>query len=392
MVAGLFDDHGVSYDSSGRWVTLSGQDYTALLLAKQWPPTARGKPRRIPVGRKLDVILREILLEADDTGRLEITLENITAGDVPIVSPQSNGQKRGITVEQSTNYWEVMYKLAIRHGFILFVRGLKVVLTKPQNLPDDKAERIRRMVWGRNIESLTMDRHLGKEVAPAIVIHAYDQTLREPMVVDFPVGHFKGVKANTRAAKKAGETGTTTKTDEYQIIPVYGITDRATLQAMARSLYEQIGSGERTVTFSTKDLTDLAETEHDLLDLAAGDAVTVEFDEFNVNRALLANPDVKPAVKFQHLVDRGFGEQIAQIIAEKYNELKALDRPMRVREASYEWSAKDGVSIEAQLVDFVVPLRDADTKPARKGRKKVKDGKAVGLTDAQEKALKVQHG
>jgi len=402
MVAGLFDDHGVTYDSSGRWVTISGQDYTALLMEKQYPPTAKGRPRRIPVGKKLDVILKELLAGADTTGRLELKVENLAAGEVPTVKPQTKGQKRGIVVEQDTSYWDIMYKLAIRHGFILFVRGLSVVLTKPQNLHSSTDRKIRRMVWGRNLEALTMDRHLGKEVAPNIVIKAYDSSLREPITVDFPVGHFKKVKkSGGKANKKTGKT--TTKTDEYQIIPVYGITDRETLQAMAESLYHQLGSGERTVSFSTKDLTDLSEDEQDLLNLAAGDAVTIEFDEFNINRALLANNAVTKegkrvvpeGVKVQHLVDRGFGEAIAQVIAAKYNDLKTLDRPLRVREATYTWSVKDGVGIEAQLVDFILPggAREADQKKARKESKKAdKDGKPVGLPEAREKALKDQHG
>ena len=397
MVAGLFDDHGLSYDSSGRWVTISGQDYTALLMEKQFPPTAKGRPRRIPVGRKLDVILTELLAQADTTGRLAFKTENLEAGAIPTVKPQTSGQKRGIAVEQDTSYWDVMYKLAIRHGFILFVRGLDVVLTKPQNLKDDQDRRIRRMAWGRNIESLTMDRHLGKETAPNIVIKAYDSSLREPITVDFPIGHWKKVKVSGGKKSKTGKTSskTITKTDEYQIIPVYGITDRATLQAMAESLYHQLGIGERTVSFSTKDLTDLSEDEKDLLNLAAGDAVAITFDEFNLNRALLANPKVTEGVKFQHLVDRGFGEAIAQIIAKKYDDLKALDRPMRVREASYTWSVKDGVGVEVQLVDFIMPAgaREADEKaPRKKQKKKDKDGEIIGLTEAQENALKVQHG
>jgi hypothetical protein len=170
----------------------------------------------------------------------------------------------------------------------------------------------------------------------------------------------------------------------------YGITDRSVLQAMAKSLYHQLGSGERTVSFTTRDMTDLAESENDMLNLAAGDAVSIQFDEYNVSAALLQNEDVPEGVKVAHLEARGYSKQIAQIVAAKYTELRALTRPLRVREVSYEWSVKDGLAIECQLVDFIVPdgEREADTKTARK--KKRKSTRKVGAKE--ETALVKQHG
>lgn len=385
VIAGLWDDHTFALSDGGRWVTITGQDYTALLMAKQWPPTAKGRAQRIPVGKRLDTLMKEILSKADDTGRLALAVENIPVGDLPTVKAELRHHKRGIPVEQDTSYWDVLYKLATRHGFILFVRGLDVVLTTPQNLKDDKDRRIRRMVWGANITSLEMTRHLGKETTPAVVLKAYDDSLRAPLTIDYPEGSFTKIKKKARKSKAGKESINIRKTDEYVIIPVYGITDRQTLKRMAKARWTQLGESERQVTFATKDMSDFHD--RDLMDLASGDAFGIEFDEFNIDRALLANPKVAPEVKFKHLTDRGFGAAVSQVIADKYDELEAMKRPMRVRECTYDYSADQGVSIECVLQDFIVVdgARDAAAKPPRKKKRRTRNsGKKLSIVTEGE--------
>lgn len=393
MVAGTFDEAAVELSSSGQWMTITGQDYTAYLIGKQWPPTEQGTARRIPLGKRLDVLLGEILAEADDTGRLAIRVEGIDPAKLPIVQAQTAAQGRGIAVEQDTSYWDVIYKLAVRHGFIAFVRGVDVVIAPPKNLDSHGDARIRRMAWGKNLEALEMTRRLGKEQAPAIVIKAYNPGDREPITVDYPPGTFTKIRETTRTSKKGKTSKTIKRTDEYRVIPVYGVSNRETLERMAASLHEQLGRAERSVRFSTRDLTDLAD--RDLMDLAAGDAVQISFEEFNVDRALLVNDAVATEVKVEHMVARGYGRAVAKVIAEKYQELKAIKGPLRVREVTYEYSLDNGISIEAELLDFVVAegARDAEVRqPAASRRRRRADGSEVGLTPAQEAANQRQHG
>ena len=396
QVAGLFDEHGMDLDSSGRWVTVQGQDYTNLLASEQYPPTSKGRARRIPTGKRIDVILQQLLTEADQTGRLKLVVENIEVGNLPKVGGREvRANKRGIPVEQDTTYWDVMHKVASRYGMILFVRGLEVVLTRPQNLGVEYAHRIKRLAWGRNLASLELTRKMGKEQVPAIVIQAYDEEKKRTISVDYPRGSFTKVKTKFKTSKvKQKKSVNIRKTDEYKIIPVYGITDRKVLLDMAKTMHTILGRAERVVRFSTMDLKDLQSK--DLLDLAAGDAVTVDFEEFNINRAMLANEKVTVEAKFSHLLARGFGEAVARVIAEKYRELQSLKRPLRVREATYDWSADGGISIEAELVDYIVidGIREGTQKDARKSKRKnlKKDGTPVGQTVSEAAAFVRQHG
>lgn len=380
-IAGLFDGHDFMLDSGGKWVTINGQDYTDYLIKKQWPPLPNGRARRVPVGKRLDLLLTEILADADEEGRLELVVDGIKPSALPVVGKSEvRSHKRGIPIKQETSFWDVMYSLAVRHGCILFVRGLEVVLSRPQNLSELTGGKIRRMAWGHNLTQLNLTRELGKEVAPTVVVKSYDGA-GKVITVDHPPGTFTKIKRRSRKAKRTGKTKTSIKkTEEYRIETVYGITDPVVLRNIARTKYDQLARPERKVRFATKDLRDFEGKP--ILDLASGDAFTIGFAEFNLE--LLANQDVSEQTKFNHLRARGFAQPVARIIAEHYTKLKFLERPMRFREGSIDYTVEDGITIEGELVDFVVidGIRDPAARESRKAKRGVKfqgaDGKAKG--------------
>lgn len=374
MIAGLFDRGSIKLSNEGKWVTINGQDYTAHLASIQWKPNPNGSARRIPVGKRIDLLFEDLLDEADPTGRLSVDVRGIEASDLPVVgSGEVHGSARGIPVEQNTSYWDVLYKIAIRYGLITFVDGLDVVLTRPKTITDKATSSIKRLVWGHNLESLDLERELGKEQTPTIVVKSYDPVQRRTITVEFPPGQIQHervsnashvkvrgtqLRAKTtekqrakQAAKKKGKTTTTLrKRDEYQIVPIYGITDRKVLEKIAENRYHLIGKAERRCIAKTRDLRDMRES--DMLNLSAGDAVSIEWDEFN--RELLSNPDVPDATKVEHLVTRGFNRATAQLVARRYAQLEGLDRPLRVKEATYTYDADNGIDIELELYDFIV--------------------------------------
>lgn len=376
-IAGQFDDVSCEFTTSGRWVTISGQDYTLFLKGRQWPPKStsvfRGKvnaktgkqaggkkngklvgvARRIPTGKRLDQILEDILAEADPSGRLKLTPKNLDVTTLPTVGDgETRGNQRGIPVKEQTSYWDVMYKLATRYGCILYVSGLDVVLAKPKNITSNAVTDLRKLHWGHNVDSLRISRSLGKEKVPRIVVRGYDQKQRKTVTETYPEND-QEIPAGTLGVNQ----------DEYQIIPVYGITDRRVLRQMAENLFHIIGRGEHKMVVSTRDLRD--QNDKSILDLEPGDAVDVDFVDFN--REVLANPKVSEQAKAQHLVDRGYNPTVAQVIAGNYSRLFGNKRPMRVREASFSYDTDSGIQIELELTDFIVinGVRTADNQVSR---------------------------
>lgn len=414
QIAGLFDRDALEMSEDGKWVEIAGQDYTAHLASIQWPPTAGGRARRIPVGKRVDLLLEEILREADPDGKLHIDVRGIERSTLPVVgAAEVDSHKRGIPVEQDTSYWDVMYKLATRHGLILFVDVLDVVLSRPKTITDRDQGQVRRMAWGHNLLSLRMERDLGKEQVPTIIVKGYDPVTRKAVTVEYPDGttHEPATtqalvsasgkklhprqKVTTRTSKKGKVTTTVRSRDEYQIVPAYGISDRAVLRQMAENLYHLRGKAERRVTASTRDLRDMRES--DLLNLTAGDAVTIDWNEFN--REMIADPAVPEAAKVEHLVSRGFNREVAAEVARRYVLLEGLKRPLRVREVSYEFDQGQGISIEMQLIDFIVidGIRSdsgAQATPRAERRRQTLVGKfgvPIGWSEEEETAKIRRH-
>lgn len=405
-VAGLFDDASLKMNSDGKWVTITGQDYTDFLIKKQWKPLANGHARRVPTGKRLDIILAEILEEADEEGRLRLVVENMDPTRLPVVGRnETRSNQRGIPVKSETSYWEVMYKLATRHGALLFVRGQDVVLSRDKNITDQFDPRIKRLAWGKNIESVDLSRRLAKVAAPTIVLRSYDPKTRQTIEVDFPPNAFARLKTDSVFGQRGKHTevkvsggGKTKrgkdrkvsikKSEEYQIIPIYGITDRATLLEAAELRYNRIAREEREMTLVTRDLKDL--DGDDLLTLSAGDAVSLDFSEFN-KETVIMDPRVSKEVKMATLRGRGFSPDVAAVIVKHADKLQFLSRPMRVRECSFDYTSDDGVRVELVLQDFIVVngRRDVDTKPGKRDSRDNRLG-GKGFTKVREDANRRQ--
>lgn len=410
-IAGTFDDCDLELSEDGKWVTIKGQDYTAFLAAIQFPPNSSGTARRIPVGKRLDVIVDNLLEEADPDRQLSVDVRGLDVASLPIVSSELITNSRGITVESGTSYWDVIYKLVERYGFICFVDGLDVVISRPKTITEKDTSSIRRMVWGTNLEHLTMRRHLGKEQAPTIVVRSYVPG-KGTITAEFPNGTIdrsgvfvkrksgdrnaskltfkRRIKESTSVSKKGKVKTTVRERDEYQFVDVHGITDQAALRRIAENRYNLLGKAERTVIAKTNDLRDIHGTS--LLNIAAGDAFTIEWDEFNVE--MLSNPAITAAAKQRQLEARGYQATVAQTIVKHYQILQGLTRPLRFKEGTLEYDIETGVSLELELQDFMVvdgvrPDSGATRTPTLDQRRETlrrNDGTQIGWSQKYKQA------
>ncbi len=376
-IVGLFDEDDLEMSESGKWVTISGQDYTAHLASIQWPPNPSGTARLIPVGKRLDDFVRDLLAVADPDGNLNVDVRGVKVSDLPVVgNSETRSTTRGIPVEQGTTYWDVIYKTVERYGLIAFVSGFDVVISRPKTISETNAASVKRLTWGKNLAHLSMKRHFGKEQVPTIVVRSYDPRTKQTISVEHPSGgtidrsvtidatkhaglksKVHGfVKQSTSTSKKGKVKTTLRERDEYQIVDVYGITDRAVLAKIAENRYHLLGKAERTVTVKTRDLAIPGDTPGrdlvDILGVEAGDAFFIEWDEFN--REVLADPRLSEGAKAEYLIRRGFNSQIANTIARHYAILDGLDRPLRFKEGTITYDCDSGIEIEMVLQDFIV--------------------------------------
>lgn len=370
VIAGLVDDAHYHVGGDGRMFQISGRDYTALLLDRQWDQT-----KRFPVGIPLDVAVQQLVDEAANakrTGRV-LTVKVVGTDAVPTLGQANrkasalttagkfsvskkgklkvpnSGQgnvhhnKKGIPVHGGSSYWDVIYRQCIRLGLIVFVRGTDVIISTPQTLIESTGGRSRRVAYGRDLATLDIDRKLGKETVPQIEVVCYDPKSRQSISAKFPEGKVKPT------------TGIGTKKDETQLVTVHGITDPGQLAKIAEMYYNNLARAEATIKFTTKDLKDL--DGNDLIFLRPGDPVLLGFEG-------IFNEDFKQrtdAERFDYLQNLNYSSNVAKVIAQEYDRWSKFEVPFYTKDVQLDWSQEGGLAVDVVAMNYISPPRDNAT-------------------------------
>ena len=334
-VVGLFDQANLQFSDSGRVASITGQDYTSLFIAKGWDVKKSGNGGRVPGGKTLDKVLQILIDQVDGAKAMSLKVET---GDLPLpVIGKWDGKahKKGRPVLAGKNYWDVMYELAIRYGFILFVRNLDIVLTTPRVYVEGRTQ-VKKMTWGRNLTSLRLSRKIGKEQVPIIEVRSYDSKARRTRKVRYP-----------KNPKQKAVTGLGTIREEVRIHTVPGIRTDAHLLQVAETIYHLLGRAEQQVEFVTRDLVDVEGA--DMIELRNGDAIAIGLAPNSSDLLEGQNESQRKRT----LVDLGYDQQVAATIAKGFDQLSVFAHPFRVREATFEWSADGGLEISVRCQSFV---------------------------------------
>jgi hypothetical protein len=366
-IVGLFDQTGIEYGRGERTFHIEGLDFTALLCSKQWDPFRR-VPSGVPLSRFLETLLAEASPSRGGAAHGSLTLDFQADADPTIGATKGNnfrytkkGKIRGrvqprvkITTgstesrrvkhagykptDKVKHYWDLIFEVVTRYGLICFVEDFRLVVTTPRSRLDeaDAQDRLRKLSWGRNLDSLRWERNMGKDRTPQIKVVSWDAEAQRIVSGVFP-------KDGRKAAVGIG-----TNFEEVQTYTLYDIHDEATLERAAESIYDQRARGESRIVITTDDLAD--NDGRDLLDIRAGDPLLISFDPFNLDE-LRARGNAR--ARAQYMVSRGFRPQIAQAFSDNLDALIAFRKPFRVREADIEWSNDTGISVEAELQEFI---------------------------------------
>ncbi len=394
VMHGLVDDPSMTFDTQGKIFRVSGRDYTALMLDRPYPPL-----QSISTGRDLAVTVQDIIDEAtgfvavgplnqgrvrgdqlkvvyaDDVDEL-LGLQVDTVGEGIIKKKSNNADELKkmraaakkanaktakkprtdtgrskvtsvrMPVPSGRNYWDVVSELCLSYGRLVYVDGNNVVIRRPQSMSEETADRTLRFAYGRNLASLAISRHIGREAAPQIVASFYDEKARKFVEVKWPTDDKKLVMT----------TGSNTINFRRIALPP-GIRDQGQAEQICEAAYHTYGRSESSVKFSTKALRDLRSM--NVLRLKAGDPISVGWDAFDKQDVR----DKSVNEREQLLLDLGYRREVAQIVAANYDKLDQLRRPMYTKEATLTWSKVDGISVDVDAINYVVASRD-DKKAA----------------------------
>jgi hypothetical protein len=345
LVTGLADNAEMSYGKEGRVFRVDGRDYTGLLLDRQWDPKVK-----VPSGVLLTKAVQKLVddgVGAAKHGGRTLTVKWVSDDPIPVVGATSTKTKKnGQPVKDGSSFWDVIYRLVLREGKIVFVRGFEVVITDPQTMTLQSAAQTAKVAYGRNLSTLKVERKLGKEKTPQCKVVSYDPTTRTAISAVFP------------ERKDPVKTGVGTNKEEVQVFTVRGIQDRTALKKHAEAMYNNLARAEAKAQFTTKSLTDLSEVEVSLLRLRAGQPISVSFDPFNVE---LLEEMPTADQRYRYLLTQGYSSQVAALVADSYELVDQFRRPLYVREVGVSWSHQEGITLDIEAMNFVVPDRDDQT-------------------------------
>lgn len=389
LVTGLIDVASITLSTDGGSVSMSGRDYTGLLTDREWNPLKSGKAGRVPDG-PLDQVVQSLVDEATNAKEIGTTLQvtlvdyevdpiqknvskTITSTKVKIPptsvhTSKTHRQKRGIAVKADSTYWDVIYKLCVANGYICFVQGFNVYITKPHVLQADQEQTWGhwRVAYGRNLEKLEVTRKMAKDACPQIRINSYNSALKQTITGVFPddtdhvaldTNALKGHGINGGAKSKfktRSVTGVGTKRDDYRVYTERNDRTVAQLKELARTTYYALSRGEGTVKLSTPNLKDL--DNGDLLKIKSGDAIYIKWDAFNSD--VMMNNDIPAAQKIATLQNMGYSLDVATLVATQYDKLDYFRQNFYVKTVEYAWDVDSGIQIDVEAMNYINAERD----------------------------------
>lgn len=227
---------------------------------------------------------------------------------------------------------------------------------------------VRTLVFGSNLESLSVKREYTKKAAVNIEVRSYDATRKNLIVARFPEEKDRVVNALPAQGQNDHDWKVYRLRD--------GITDLKTLKAVAEETYNN-GRLEIGVDLKTKDLCAYGgdESDPDLLDIRNGDPIRLLVGAQGSVSAMGKTEAIfgSPAGMAEDLQKKGFSAEFAKAAAKSYNDA-SFQTLFRVGEAGFDWDAEQGISVSIMAMNYIEARVDrpavTDVQVRGNGKKK----------------------
>jgi len=420
-LAGVVDSWRMTHDGSGSWIQMEGRDLRGIFL---------DSPIDLRIFKQIDLrgTIVDVVGAIIDTHPAGEDMEIVAFPDEwPNQELPSPADKDGLTrvrrkangagaslgsQSNNANYWDIITKYCLLVGGIPYFRGRQLHIRKARSvfsqqttknfrlspfrapnsqLPvprvDDLGEDyyVRRMVYGRNIDSLTFERKFTGTKVPVIEVVSHDQSGPSRGPGKLLIQQWPPKDKKTARISGVAPSGEVAQTD-IKRIRVPGIRSKEQLLEIAKDLYEEIGRQEIGGAVMTKSLASLngENSDPDLLRLQPGDGV-----EFLVDVQAL-NSRSPISSQFTDANRRSFDEQVEAIrqdwlrksgtvdenlirvlVATGRSSIIDLLRFFRVANIRYNWQ-NGVVAVNFDFQNYIVVRSDevpAENKTPRRRRR-----------------------
>jgi hypothetical protein len=273
-------------------------------------------------------------------------------------------RKRGsLHVKPDGDAWSIWQQCVGMMGLISFFELDTCIVTTATDLYT--AVDPPRLIYGRNILDFTEERNNDRQLK-GVGITSFNPITGQTLEALYNplAGNKKKIKP---AAKRRRKPATVDDSKEYDVFSYPGLTEQAAVDAVARRVYEERSRQELEGTLTTVEMSiDTASgATFDLLLLGAGDTIEVKF--LGDEDAAFVKSFTSRAERVQYLLDRGYSEPVAQIIAGNVDALTSKSSLFYVKSVTTELeSSSDGSGsfrLEIAYCNKIDPKGGAELTP-----------------------------
>ena len=376
------------YSSDGEQITMAARDFTGLLIDKQVPTTVL---EAIQWGEPLPNVVAAVVHSFPATATMPVVWD-ATGPDGPQAPPMAQQMQRHVqgadgktptdkAQTSETTYWDLVTDLCVVAGVVPLIYLDKLYLLQPRTLFQSTADKAPTMVWGGNIERMSISRKFGRLKTQPVEVRCFYPGEKETAFARFPesdqaeadVQAGQQIKGAKRASTKLKADGTPSGkggsiTYRVKDVSHLGVT-KDQLPKIAEGLYLELSHQQMEVTLDTADMASFGQdpTSADLLSLRAGDPVNVLVRDIrNPQGSLpLFNPVTLAAVQMMSpqeladdLVRRGIARTVAPALSRALKQSSRLST-FRTRKATHKLGT-DGYSCSVQCAAFAEIQLTAD--------------------------------
>lgn len=406
---GFVDDWTITLDGTdGDTIELDCRDLTALLLDQKLP-SGVSIDLSLPIDEGVRGLLNSLPGTRGVSVRFGIAGEQGSAPVPADAIPRARRGRRGGTARRGRaggsdmNLWDHITEVCTQVGLVPVFEDSELRIIRPRTFYEGR-DTARRMVYGRNVETLSFSRKLSGTKVPTVEIRSYDDQIgrtrwaRYPVPGTAPRSGIFGVTDPPRPAR-ANEVppSGSNPDDRIQTITLDGITDPDTLAQSAESIWHQIGRQELEGNFRTSDVASFgAEIEAvDLLRLRAGDPVellvaSAQTAELARGATLASATEIRGLqreARSQYLQSIGWSEDVAERFA-VLQDAVSFQTVFRVQDVRLSWDQDEGVGVEVDFINFLEIRELEEQRPQDEGPSPEVGTETQGITDEQAEEVR----
>jgi hypothetical protein len=343
----------------------------------------------LPVDRGVAAFLDSL---GPETRNMKVSYRGPEQGNIPVPAAgasQERGRRRGRVVTRGRgtgercSAWDHVTDVVRGMGLLPVMDGFTLALIAPRTLYSTSGGTAlaggggepRRMVWGRNLRSLSFERVFCGVRAPTIEVRSYDpdqgRTIwaRYPVAAGQPASGVLGRDVPPAPSRASAVQPSGSANDAIRVMVVQGVTDPGRLAAVARNAFEQIGRQEISGTFETDEVTsyDAPEDAADLLAMNAGDAVELlmaQADSTDAAQEAAGTASTMAEIqamdrarRADYMVALGWPRAVAERFA-ALQDATGFQTVFRVQRVTLRFS-EEGFSLSCDFINYVTVREDA---------------------------------